>query len=168
RLAKYEKGVPVQAGTTPAEVQADFAKAQRTGARGKKAEAPPTSTEAAQSLADLMRESGTAPPARAAVEGPRAPTASEARIETLAQHLAGTDIPTEDLATLATDEGARKQLEAIAQHPDIAVGRPTADEIPKIVERVREIRGQRTPPPEAPQPVVKEPWQMTREQFLRT
>jgi hypothetical protein len=102
-----------------------------------------------------MQESGTAPQAKPPKEGPRAPTASEHRVETLAQHLAAMDIPEEMLAGLETDTGAQLELEKLARGYDLA--RPAPGEIPKILDRVREIRSQKTPPETPPSPPPKPP-----------
>jgi hypothetical protein len=166
-----EKGVPVQEGETPPQAQAAFEQAQRTQGRRKKAqpaEAPPaeaaapaapqnlaelmqgkTQEEIGQSLADLMQESGTAPPAAPAGERPAAVTQSQKRVEAFAQHFAGDETYTPEMVdALQTNPRAKRLLESLGRSLDIE-GRPTAEELPRIADRVREIRGQKTPP-EAP------------------
>jgi hypothetical protein len=115
--------------------------------------APPGELESqlAESLATV--KAGKRPTAQpAAAEGPRAPTASETRVEGLAQHLAAdTGVDLANLEKMAENPKSLAMLEELGRALDIK-GRPTAEEIPQIVERVKQLRSEASPAtPEAPQ-----------------
>src|SRR5215472_10908228 len=79
------------------------------------------------------------PPAAAAA----APTASELRVETIAQHLASDpNIPTAGLDQLPGDTRALLKLEELGKSLNPALGRVMPDEVAKIIARVRELRGE--------------------------
>lgn len=79
-------------------------------------------------------------PRPATVETAPAPTAAETRIEKIAQTLAGGGIPTADLAGIEALPDGALWIEKLSRSLNLA--RPGAGEIPKIVERVRQIRGE--------------------------
>jgi hypothetical protein len=112
--------------------------------------APPSELESqlAQSLERVYAgERPTAQPA--AAEGPRAPTASETRVEGLAQHLAAdTGVDLAKLETMAENPNSLAQLERLGRALDIK-GATKAEEIPQIVERVKQLRGEGPTPAEA-------------------
>jgi len=96
---------------------------------------PPAAVSPAEELARMMPEHAAAPQEA----GARGPTASEARIETLAQQLAKGDIPTEHLATITTNPEAQLWLEELARSQGLA--RPAPGELPQILDRVQQLRG---------------------------
>jgi len=69
-------------------------------------------------------------------ELPRAPTASETRVETIAKTIAAYKIPMSDLEQLAEHA---PMVENLAR--SLKLARPAPGEIPLIVERIRELRG---------------------------
>ena len=159
-IAQYETAAtqPPEAGAlTPAAAEADFQTRRAVRTRRKPpavaAEAAPTQLESqlAESLETV--QAGKRPAAQPApAEGPRPPTASETRVEGIAQHLAAdTGIELSKLETMAESPNSLAQLENLGRALDIE-GRPTAEEIPQIIERVRELRGQGPTPAETPVP----------------
>ncbi|HMF14404.1 MAG TPA: hypothetical protein VKE94_18935, partial [Gemmataceae bacterium] len=111
--------------------------------------APPDVSPAqiSRTLADMMRESGTAATAPPA-PGPPPPTAPELRIEAFAQHFArDTEMTPEAVRSIADNPNASLLLEKLGESLGIE-GRPAPGEIEQIAERVGELRGQ--PPPAAP------------------
>jgi hypothetical protein len=160
KIGEYESAatMPAEAAkASPAEAVAEFE--QRKATRRRKpvatqpAEAAPAAATAAppaavppvfppgvnpaQQLAEMMPEFAAEPPAA----GLRAPTASEVRVETLAKALAAGDIPTSELARLPHITDAELLLEDLARAHGEA--RPTAAELPQIVDRVRQLRGEK-------------------------
>jgi hypothetical protein len=101
----------------------------------------PAGTTPAQALADLM-----GPQAPLPGEGTPAPTASEIRVEGIAKHLAeDKGINVDDLATVAEKPAALAQLDKLREALGID-GAVIGHELPKIIDRVRQLRGEPTPP----------------------
>jgi GNAT superfamily N-acetyltransferase len=97
---------------------------------------PPGQTPA-QALADLMGPQSPVPAA-----GEPAPTASEIRVEGIAKHLAeDKGINVDDLATVAEKPAALEQLDKLREALGID-GAVIGHELPKIIDRVKQLRGE--------------------------
>jgi hypothetical protein len=103
---------------------------------------PPPAARVTPEAEALAREM----PGYRAPEGelPRAPTASETRVETIAKAIAAYKIPMADLEQLAEHA---PMVENLAR--SLKLARPAAGEIPLIVKRIRELRGAGPPAPPA-------------------
>jgi hypothetical protein len=98
-----------------------------------------------------MPEFAGPPPAAGAPN----PTASELRVEGLAQALhANPDLTPEMVTGMGENTAALGQLENLTKALDLG-GRPTPDEIPQIVERFQQLRGAK--PPAAGEPAPQTP-----------
>ncbi len=141
-LAEYEGAAQITA-KTPAEAAAEFEqkRAVRTRRKG-----PAVATEpapAAIAIDERIPESWRGAPAPPA--GPPAPTASQLRVEALAKHLAAdTSIGLDDLATVAENPSAMRQLDSLGRALGVK-GSLAPGEAQQIVDRVRVLRGGGTP-----------------------
>jgi hypothetical protein len=137
-LAQYESAAtqPAEAGKmAPAEAEADFQQRRATRKGPAAATEPTPAATAAPEVPEPWK--GTPPPEG----GPAAPTASETRVEALAQHFAQGDIPTKTLEGLPGQPKALLQLEELGRALGIE-GRPAPGEVQQIIDRVRELRGE--------------------------
>lgn len=104
--------------------------------------AAPAATEAPAQLSPaeaLKQEMGYQPPETAAPKPVL--SASERRIAGLAEMFAADELPTDKLAAgLESDANARLYLEQRSK--DLGYGSPGPGEIPKILDKVRELRGE--------------------------
>jgi hypothetical protein len=143
-LAQYEGAAELTA-KTPAEAKAEFEQKREIRNRRKgpaaATQATPAATLAGEEAAGVPEPwRGTAP-----AEGLTKPTASELRIEKLAQHLAAEkDISVESLAGLAEQPEALLQFERLAKA--LGEARPAPDDIPQIIDRIRQLREGQAPP----------------------
>jgi hypothetical protein len=143
-LAEYEGAAELTA-KTPAEAKAEFEQKREIRNRRKgpaaATQATPAATPAGAEAAGVPEPwRGTAP-----AEGLTKPTASELRIEKLAQHLAAEKgISVESLAGLAEQPEALLQFERLAKA--LGEARPAPDDIPQIIDRMRQLREGQAPP----------------------
>ena len=130
----------------PAAAEATF---QERKAKRTKAEAPPEApaleaAEAAQNFREAVAVGAEdyRPPEGTA---PRVRTAAEERIETIGKTIAAYKIPIEDVRRLAEEPLLLEQLAR-----SLGVARPAPGEIPRIIRRIEELRGEPAAAPPAP------------------
>ena len=169
-LADYEGAAQITA-KTPADAAAEFA--QNRSIRTKR-QAPAAPADLEGQLADSVAavQKGERPAAAPPPDEPAALTASQKRVEAFAQHLAADkSVTSAQLANLPSNPQALALLEQLGESLDIE-GRPAPGEPQAIVDRVRELRGEpmRKPPASATTAtaITKEPWEMTRAEFIST
>jgi hypothetical protein len=145
----------------PAAAAAEFATKRTARTSRRKAAVPPVAEpdlegQLAESLAAV--EQGQRPVAQIAEEGPAKPTASEGRVETIAQHLAGIhDFNLDYLNDIAEDPEALGVLDTLGRQLKVR-GPQSMTEVQQIVDRVRQLRESEgpaapaagEPPPTAP------------------
>ena len=143
RLAAMEK-----AEAETAKYQAAYDKlkpAEKAAVRGEGEAGATAAAETPATPAEANAELGRRYPAPEQVETRAAPTKPEARIQGLAEMLAAGELPTDKLAAgLESDANARLYLEQRSK--DLGYGSPGPGEIPKIIDKVRELRGEGVKP----------------------
>ena len=157
-LAQYDGANAVTtAQNEPAAAAAEFAqKAKVRNQRKPKAEAAPAAPDLEGQLAESLAkvEKGERPVAEVAVEGPAKATASEARVETLAKHLAEDQtLKLADLEDVHNDPGILAQMDKLGRTLKVR-GPQSPAEVQQIVDRVRELRGEPAAPLQ-PTPIAK-------------